>query len=149
MVTMVETWARLVRTRRDRQYSKAVEASKPRVELSQHPTAPRVTIVSAIETRFFSPPETPRINYIYQINLTTLRKLPHFPHAYPKYVQCQISWQEYQETSSYTHLSTSPLVSVSASWSSTQTQESVSPSTSHNEYHPLIINNLLSYLEEP
>src|SRR2546421_3804059 len=64
---MVETLARLVRTRRDRQYSKAVEASRPRVELSQHPTAPRVTIVSAIETRFFSPPETPRINYMHQV----------------------------------------------------------------------------------
>ena len=63
MVTIVETLARLVKTRRLRQYSSAVEASRPRVELSQHPTAPLVTIVSAIETRFFSPPEIPRINY--------------------------------------------------------------------------------------
>jgi hypothetical protein len=61
---MVETLARFVKTRRLRQYSNAVEASSPRVELSQQPTAPRVTIVSAIETRFFSPPDTPRMNYI-------------------------------------------------------------------------------------
>jgi hypothetical protein len=64
IVTIVETFARLVKTRRLRQYSSAVDASSPRVELSQQPTAPRVTIVSAIETRFFSPPETPRMNYI-------------------------------------------------------------------------------------
>lgn len=36
-----------------------VEASNPRVELSHAHTVPDVTIISAIETRFRSPPETP------------------------------------------------------------------------------------------
>jgi|SRR5271154_6086200 len=61
---MVAVFAISVNNRRLRQYSRAVDASRPRVELSQHPTAPRVTIVSAIDTLFFSPPEIPWINYI-------------------------------------------------------------------------------------
>ncbi len=42
--------------------SRAVLASKPRVELSKQRTWARVAIISAIETRFRSPPETPRTN---------------------------------------------------------------------------------------
>lgn len=42
--------------------SNAVDASRPRVELSQHCTRARVAIISAILTRFLSPPETPRTN---------------------------------------------------------------------------------------
>jgi hypothetical protein len=42
--------------------SRAVDASRPRVELSQHCTRARVAIISAILTRLRSPPETPRTN---------------------------------------------------------------------------------------
>ena len=64
--TIVAALAISVNSRRLRQYSRAVDASRPLVELSQHPTAPRVTIVSAIDTLFFSPPEIPCTNYISQ-----------------------------------------------------------------------------------
>src|SRR5216684_6934058 len=45
---------------RERTKSNAVDASNPREELSQHCTRARVVIISAILTRFRSPPETPR-----------------------------------------------------------------------------------------
>lgn len=46
----------------DRVYSSAVDASRPRLELSQATTEARLTRTSAMETRFLSPPETPRTN---------------------------------------------------------------------------------------
>lgn len=44
---------------RDFAKSRAVEASSPRVELSHACARARVAIISAIETRLRSPPETP------------------------------------------------------------------------------------------
>ena len=43
-------------------HSSAVEASKPRVLLSQQKIEPLVAMHSIMETRFRSPPETPRTN---------------------------------------------------------------------------------------
>src|SRR5271169_1960965 len=47
--------------RNDFTKSNAVEESRPRVVLSQQHIEPREIIISAIETRLRSPPETPRI----------------------------------------------------------------------------------------
>ena len=58
--TTVEMWAMFVRERSELTYSSAVLASSPRVELSQAWILAFVIIASAMDTRFFSPPLTPR-----------------------------------------------------------------------------------------